>query len=82
MNKSVSRLAKYGADFLWILGAAVFIAQTYRAVAYYLFDKPMDWTYMDLIIGVVAFSFMFIQSGLKSAVVGILKALARKAANK
>ena len=82
MNKQASRLAKYGADFIWFLGAGIFLAQTYRAVAYYLFDKPMAWNYTDIAIGTVAFSFMFIQSGLKSAVVGILKSMSDKVSRK
>lgn len=79
MNKSISKFAKYGADFLWFLGALIFISQTYRAVAYYLFDLPMQWNYTDIIIAVVAFAFMFIQSRLKSAVSGVLRSMADKA---
>ena len=58
-----------GASFIWGLGAVILLAQTYRVVAFYLFEKPIDivWT-RDGIIAVIAFAMMFVQSSLKTAV--------------
>ena len=67
--KMNSKLRNLGANLLWLLGALIFIAQTYRVLAFYLFEQPMDivWT-RDGLIAVIAFAMMFVQSSLKTAV--------------
>ncbi len=68
------KLQEAGKSFLWFLGAFIFLAQTYRIIAFYMFEKPMDivW-YRDGGVAMVAFAMMFIQSGLKTAVRKIIK---------
>jgi hypothetical protein len=73
-----TKLQNIGASLLWFLGAAVFIAQGYRAVAYYLFDVHIDWTWHDVMVGMISFAVMFIPAKLKSIVSDTLTRIAGK----
>lgn len=69
-------MKKIGASILWLIAAAIFLAQGYRAVAYYAFNEPVNWTWNDLIIFGIAFMTMFVPAQLKTIVVETAKRVA------
>lgn len=73
---SSAKLRSIGASVLWFIALAIFLAQGYRAVAYYLFDRPIDWTWHDAIVFGVAFMAMFVPAQLKTIIVDTAKRVA------
>lgn len=74
----MEKLQKIGASILWALGLCIFLAQTYRAVAYYIIDLNIDVSWKDLAIAGFAFAAMFVHAELKTMVVDALKSLLSK----
>ena len=72
------KLASIGKSLLWFISALVFLAQGYRAVAYYVFDKHIDWNWIDLVVFGMAFMAMFAPSRLKTLVVSTATRVANK----
>lgn len=70
----ITKLQEVGKSLLWLLGAVMLIVQTWRVVAFYIWDKPMDiiWA-RDGVIFVAAFALMYLQNGLKTAIRRVLK---------
>ena len=72
------KLKNIGASILWVASAGVVGAQGYRAIAYYIFDKPIDWQWVDAVVFGLAILGMFMQNQLKTIVVDTAKRLASK----
>jgi len=63
------KLKNIGASVLWAIALIVVMAQAYRAVMYYIFDKPINWTWHDAVVFGIAFMAMFVPSKLKTIIV-------------
>jgi len=63
------KLQNIGASLLWLISGCIFVAQGYRAVMYYMADKPISWTWHDLVVFGLAFMAMFVPAKLKTMVV-------------
>lgn len=72
----MKNLQNYGASVLWFISLAVFLAQGYRAVMYYVVDKPIDWTWHDAVVFGIAFLAMFAPAKLKTIVIDTAKRVA------
>lgn len=82
MKNFYSKLLEFGKSFLWFLGAAILTVQTYRIVAYYIFDVPFEVNATrDGSFAVLGFAMMFIQNALKTAVVTLIKKFTNKSGN-
>ncbi len=75
---SSEKLKKIGSSILWFIALCIFLAQGYRAVAYYVFDQPIEWTWHDLVVFGMAFMAMFVPAELKSIVVSTAKRVASR----
>jgi hypothetical protein len=62
-------LKKISASVLWGTALLVVVAQGYRAISYYVFDKQIDWEWTDAVVFGIAFMAMFVPSKLKSIIV-------------
>lgn len=74
----MEKLRGYGASILWFISAFVFVAQGYRAVAYYLVDMPIDWSWQDIVLAMIAFMLMFVPAKLKTIVVDVMTRISGK----
>ncbi len=74
----LKKLQGIGASVLWFIALCIFLAQGYRAVAYYLFDKEINWTWHDIIVFGFAFLAMFAPAKLKTIVIDTAKRVASK----
>lgn len=63
------KLKKIASSVLWGIALIVTLAQGYRLIAYYILDKPIDWTWEDVVIFGISFMVMFVPSKLKSIIV-------------
>lgn len=70
----LTKLQEAGKSLLWLLGAVMLIAQTYRVMAYYIFEVPFEiiWA-RDGVVFIAAFALMYLQNGLKTAIRRVLK---------
>lgn len=68
-----TKLTQFGKSFLWLLGAVILLAQTYRIVAFYIFHVEFEIDFVrDGLFALLGFAMMFIQNSLKSAVKKII----------
>lgn len=74
----MKRLQEIGASILWFIALFVVLAQGYRAVAYYVVDMPIDWTWHDIVLAMIAFMLMFVPAKLKTIVVSTMTRIAGK----
>jgi hypothetical protein len=69
-----NKLKEFGKSFIWLLGAVILLAQTYRIVAFYAFDLEFEIDLVrDFAFAILGFAMMFIQNGLKSAALKVIK---------
>ena len=71
-------LKKISASVLWGVALVVTLAQGYRAVAYYIFGKPIDWVWTDAVVFGIAFMAMFVPAQLKTIIVDTAKRVTSK----
>lgn len=74
----MGKLQNVGASVLWFFALVIFASQTYRAVMYYVFERPISWTWHDVVLAMIAFAVMFVPAKLKSIVVSTLSRVAGK----
>lgn len=79
MPVSYVKLKEFGKSLIWLLGAIILIAQTYRIVAFYVFNIDFEVEFVrDGIFALFGFALMFIQSNLKSAAANLIKRKSEK----
>ena len=64
-----TKLKNISTSVLWGVALVVTLAHAYRAIAYYIFDKPIDWTWQDVVIFGLSFMVMFVPAKLKTLIV-------------
>lgn len=61
------KLKNFGRSVLWLFGFAILMAQTYRIVMFYIFDKPLDVELArDGFLACLGVAFMFVQAPVKN----------------
>jgi hypothetical protein len=69
-----NKLKEFGKSFVWLLGAVILLAQTYRISAFYFFNLEFEIDILrDGAFALLGFAMMFIQNGLKSAALKVIK---------
>jgi hypothetical protein len=75
VNKKLTNIAT---SILWGVALLVTLAQGYRAISYYIFDKPIDWTWHDAVVFGLSFMVMFVPSKLKTIIVNTATRITNK----